>query len=152
VVLRIIGIVRISGDLSRILIGGSNVRYTKAFLIGVTIGLFYVLPVAIIVRAQSTTVQPPTMTEADRLKIDVLNLQAQLTKALAEKADCYAVLGPLQAKANAGVISDRAQQLRSEFGEKFPDYDWTPDVGFTKKPKPVDPPTMNGKKPGGGSR
>jgi hypothetical protein len=81
--------------------------------------------------------EQPALSEIERLKFEVINLQAQLARALAERSDCFATLGPLQAHANSQAIDRQLQALKADVETQHPGYEFNVQTGqLTKKPEP----------------
>jgi hypothetical protein len=68
--------------------------------------------------------EPPAdqRTEVERLKIEVLTLQAQLVRAIADGDACRGELGPVRTSLNQRVLEDTANRLVLDMEAAHPGY------------------------------
>lgn len=78
---------------------------------------------------------PPTLTELEQARVQVVNLLDMLRKALLEADQCRATLAEPRNTVNSQQVANALQLLKADIEHNHPGYTWDAASGtFTKKP------------------
>lgn len=121
----------------------------------VAVGIFCIAVAAAVVAAQEpakpTAAVDLALSELDRAQLEILRLNEQLRLARAQRADCEATLGPLEATTRGADIQRAADELKRTIEARHPgtEYDLATGTLRTKpEPKKPDPAPATPKKDG----
>ena len=94
-----------------------------------------ILVVAVVVKAQSPALndQEKLRVENLSLKVQVANLQRQLSDAQVAVGNCAAQLGPLRSDADTTTLKGALAALKAEIERAHPGMDWDPVSGELKE-------------------